>query len=402
MDALPIFSLTPAEQAFVQGNLTANVGALLLRAGKWPGIDLKKVAAQLTARQKAVHKLPTWYAYPDLVFPPALSVEQASSEAAARYKAGLVLGAVLIDATGGMGVDTQAFTRRVGHVEYVEQNPLLARLAAYNLPRLGIGNVTVTHQNGLDFVQRYGGTADWLYLDPARRDEGGSKVVQLASYEPDITSVLPMLLAKAERILLKTSPLIDLDQTMRQLGHVEAVHVVAVQHEVKEVLFVIGPSAVDPNAAQLTAVDLTSTSDGPALSFTRADEKTAAVTLGDPLQYVCEPNAAVLKAGAFRLVASRFGLHKLAPHSHLYTSAERPLNFPGRVFELQHIVRLDRTELRAVLPAMKANLTVRNFPQTVETLRKKLGLQAGGDVYILATTLQNGDKRLLITRKSVP
>lgn len=392
-------SLTADERAFVQAHLADDVSTLLLRGIQSAGIDLRKVAAQLTARQKAVHKLPNWYADPDLLFPPPLSVEQASSEVAARYKAGLVSGTTLIDATGGMGVDTRAFADRVSHVEYVERNPLLAELARHNLPRLGGQNITVTTQNGLDFVGQYVGHADWVYLDPARRDAGGGKLVPLADYEPDITEALPMLLAKAGRILLKTSPLIDIDQTMRQLARVEAVHVVAAQHEVKEILFVIGPSVSEPATVPITAVDLTPHGNGPAFAFTRAEERMAVAPLGDPQRYVCEPNAAVLKAGAFRLVAARFGLEKLAPHSHLYTADGRPEGFPGRVFALEHMIRPDRNELRALLPTMKANLTTRNFPQTVDVLRKKLGLREGGDVYILATTLLSGEKRLLITRK---
>ena len=394
--------LTPDEQAFVRAHLTDDVRTLLLRAGQWPGIDLKKVAAQLTARQKAVHKLPTWYANLELVFPPALSVEQASSERTARYKAELVSGAVLIDATGGMGVDSWAFASRVDEVAYVDQNPLLTQLATVNLPQLGVTNVTVNTGNGLDFIRQTTRPADWLYLDPARRDQQGGKVVQLADYEPNVLAELPMLLSKAGRILLKTSPLIDIDQTIRQLQQVEAVHVVAVQHEVKEILFVIGPSAVQAALVPITAVDLIHVSDSQRFVFTRADEQAASVVLGDPLRYVCEPGAAVLKAGAFRLVAARFGLQKLAPNSHLYTSERQPVGFPGRVFVVQAVVKPDRNELRSVVPAMKANLTVRNFPQTVDALRKKLGLLEGGDVYMLATTLRNGDKRLLITRKAGP
>lgn len=380
-------------------HLTADVGGLLLRAGQPPGVDLKKVAAQLTARQKAQHKLPGWYADLSLIFPHSLSVEQASSEMAARYKASLVSGGVLIDATGGMGVDTQAFARHVDWVEYVEQNSLLAELAAYNLPLLGVNNVSVAHQNGLNFVRQYTRPINWLYLDPARRNERGGKLVQLADYEPDITRILPELLAKTERILLKTSPLIDIDQTMRQLGWVEAVHVVAVQHEVKEVLFVIGQTSLDLATIPISAVDLMADADSLSFTFTRADEQTAAVTLSEPALYVCEPNAAVLKAGAFRLVGTRFGLRKLAPNSHLYTADVKPDHFPGRVFAVQHIIRPDRAELKAVLPHLKANLTTRNFPQPVELLRKKLGLRDGGEVYILATTLLSGEKRLLITRK---
>ncbi len=397
--------LTDTEQQFIQTHRHDDVTRLLLSPAS-NQLDLKKLAAQIATRQKAVHKLPTWYANPALLFPPTLSVEQASSEMAARYKAGLVSGRVLIDATGGMGVDTWAFAGRVAQVEYIEQNPALSSLAARNLPELGRTNVTVNTGNGLDFIRTYSGHADWIYLDPARRDERGGKVVRLADYEPNVSNELPVLLAKADRILLKTSPLIDIDQTLRQLRHVEAVHVVAVQHEVKEILFVIGQATPDPDQVVITAIDLPGASVGSpvpdvAFAFTRAAERTAPVTLGDPQRYICEPNATVLKAGAFRLVASRFGLQKLAPNSHLYTGTVRPTGFPGRIFELQAVLKPDRNELRAVVPDMKANLTVRNFPQTVDALRKKLGLQEGGSVYMLATTLLNGDKRLLVTRKSV-
>lgn len=399
--------LSPAEKQFIRDHLTDDVRQLVLRPHP-PGLDIQKLAAQLLARQKTRDKLPTWYANDDVLYPPALSVEQASSEQTARYKASLVGGALLLDLTGGMGVDAWAFAQRVGQVLYVERQPALAELAAHNLPLLGATNVTVRAGDGLAAVNQLTQAADWIYLDPHRRDGRGGKVVGLADCEPDVSraDVLTGLLARTNQLLLKTSPLIDLDAIVRQLTgspvHVLlSVHVIAVAGEVKEVLIVLEKSKNGATSIEgkINAVNLL-TDNTINFSFGRDEERTANVAFGDPQRYIYEPNAAVLKAGAFRLAASRFGLTKLAPNSHLYTSNAYKADFPGRLFRLEHMVKPARKNLHPVLPAMKANLTVRNFPQSVAELRRKLGLQEGGNVYIFATTLLNGDKRLLITRKA--
>lgn len=398
-----MINFSSTELAFIQAHLNDDVRQLLLRPGANPTkLDLPKLAAQIAARQKAKEKLPTWYADESLVFPPALSVEQASSELTAHYKASLVGGDLLADLTGGMGVDTWAFAKQVERVVYVEQQANLAELAAYNLPRLGTNNVTVLTGDGLASIIDYPSPISWVYLDPHRRNDQGGKVVQLSDCEPDISNqeTLNHILTKTERILVKTSPLLDIDSTVRKLNQVNSVHIVAVQGEVKEVLLEIGRHIIDTDAVTVTAVNLTP-GGNVAFRFSKGDERTAAVQLSDPLQYIYEPNAAILKAGAFRLVASRYGLSKLAPNSHLYTSDTVVPDFPGRVFILDTLVKTDRKALQEHIPTMKANLTTRNFPQSVADLRKKLGLKEGGDTYVLATTLQNGDKRLLVTRKAL-
>ncbi|GAB4043655.1 SAM-dependent methyltransferase [Spirosoma jeollabukense] len=373
-----------------------------------PGeLDIKKVAAQIVARQKAREKLPTWYANDRLIFPPALSVEQASSERTAQYKASLISGRLLLDLTGGMGVDTWAFAQRVDRVMYVERNPELAALAAHNLPLLGTRNVVVQSGDGLALLNDSPENktafeiANWIYLDPHRRNELGGKMVRLEDCEPDVSrpSMVAALLKKAQHILLKASPLLDIDKAVQQLqGAVNSVHVVAVQGEVKEILFVLANQPTVKETISFNAVNIVADRTI-SLRFQWGDEREAEVNFGDPEQYVYEPNAAVLKTGAFRLVAARFGLTKLAPNSHLYTSSLLRTDFPGRIFSLQAVIRPDSKTLKTILPTMKANLTIRNFPQSVADLRKKLNLNEGGDVYILATTLLNGDKRLLITKK---
>ncbi|ADB38283.1 THUMP-like domain-containing protein [Spirosoma linguale] len=393
--------LSLPERVYIRNHLTDDVRTLLLKTAP-AGMDIRKLAVQIAARQKAKEKLPTWYANDDLVFPPGLSVEQASSEQTARYKASLVSGHKLLDLTGGMGVDTWAFSERMERVLYVERNPELASLAAHNLPLLGATNVTVQTGDGLSLLTASNNApADWLYLDPHRRDEVGGKVVRLQDCEPDITrpEIQLALRKTSKQILLKASPLLDIDLAIRQLeSPVKSVHIVAVEGEVKEVLFIIDNQSVNIKKIEVNAVNLLSER-RIEFSFSWDDERSVDVAFGDPQTFLYEPNAAVLKAGAFRLVGNRFGLTKLAPNSHLYTSSELRDDFPGRIFRLQQLIKPDAKALKLAVPLLKANLTVRNFPQTVAELRKKLSLREGGDVYILATTLLNGDKRLLITEK---
>ena len=395
------FSL--AEQEFIRTHLTDDIRALALQTPP-PGIDVRKLVAQIAARQKAREKLPTWYANDALIFPPALSVEQASSEQTAHYKASLVSGHRLLDLTGGMGVDGWAFAQQVQQVIYIERNEELAQLAAHNLPLLGSTNVSVQTGDGLAFLETRVESrepADWIYLDPHRRDATGSKVVQLADCEPDVSkaSTVTALLTKGKRILLKTSPLLDIKLAVQQFaGRVESVHIVAVSAEVKEILFIIGSQLVNQDDIVVNAVNL-SANETKTFSFRWHEGRTANVALGNPSTYLYEPNAAVLKAGAFRLVAERFGLTKLAPHSHLYTNDEVCRDFPGRIFSVLDVLKPDAKLVKMNVPDLKANLTVRNFPQTVAELRKKLSLREGGDVYIMATTLLNGDKRLILTKK---
>lgn len=407
-----MISINADEVAFIQDHLNDDPHLLQLRHKDSDLIRIKVVVAQLVARQKARFKLPTWYANPVLIFPPALSVEQASSERTAAYKASILVDyqakpALVVDLTGGMGVDALAFSRQAERVIYVEQQPNLAQLAAYNLPRLGGTNITFPAPNdptdAAGFLARFTETADWIYLDPARRDQQGGKVVRLEDCEPNVLDWYqnadgPGFRQKAASVLLKTSPLIDIETIIRQLPDVAAVHVVSVDNECKEVLFVL--TANGSSDVTVVTVNLRSTGPDERFVFHRAEERTARVEFRDPLRYLYEPNASLLKAGAFRIVADRLGLFKLAPNSHLYTSDELLPDFPGRSFEVLGSCKPDRKEVQAFLPDRKANLSVRNFPEATENLRKKLGIGPGGEWYLFATTLFDKKKRIIITRKS--
>ena len=388
--------LSETEIAFIQANLHADVSKLLL-AKPVAGLDTKKMAEQIRARQKTRSKLPSWCANPELIFPAALSVEQASSELTARYKASLLDSETIIDLTGGMGVDSWAFAGVAQRVFYVERDEKLVQIAAHNLGVLKIKNVEVQQGEALDFDLKNANPANTtIYLDPHRRGNANQKLVKMADYEPNITQYLPILFQQAQRVVVKVSPLIDLTQAQRDLPNISQIHVVAVDNEVKEVLLILEKPATP---VRFFAVNLSYTHPKHVFTFDPVLEKTTEATYSFPLKYLYEPNAAILKAGAFRTVAARFGLFKIGQHSHLYTSQNLVANFAGRTFEVVAVCKADPKELRAHLPAGKANLTVRNFPMKTDDLKHKLSLKDGGDVYLLATTLHNGDKRLIVTQK---
>lgn len=400
--------LTSREQVFIQEHLYDDPHTLLLRHSESGDIRLKIVAAQLIARQKARTKLPNWHHNTELVFPPALSVEQASSERTAAYKASIIAKnrdkvSLLIDLTGGMGVDSLAFSRQADQVIYVEQQPDLAELASFNLSKLGGNNITFhPGTDATQFLTGFSGKADWIYLDPARRDQQGGKVVRLEDCEPNMLDWYRAtdptgFRTKAVSVLLKTSPMIDIESVVQQLPDVAAIHIVSVDNECKEVLFVLTPT--DKPDIEVMTVNLRSTGPDETFNFRRNEEKTAHVQFSDPMRYLYEPNASILKAGAFRIVAERLGLQKIAPNSHLYTSDQLFPDFPGRSFEMMGSCKPDRKEVHFFCPEKKANLSVRNFPESAENLRKKLSLNAGGDLYLFATTLFDRKKRILITRK---
>ncbi|MBC7448686.1 MAG: hypothetical protein H7330_11570, partial [Hymenobacteraceae bacterium] len=341
--------LTPASRAWLAAHAADDPTRLLLAAHRWPDLPIRALVAQLAARQQAKDKLPTWAADPDLLFPPGLSVEQASSEATARYKASLVAGAgALADLTGGFGVDAWHFAQTVGRVAYVEQNTELAALVAHNTARLGTANLVVEHTTAEAWLaSAQPDSFDWLYLDPARRDGAGRRVAALTDCTPNVPALLARLVQTAPRLLLKTAPLLDLTAATRELGTVQEIIVVELSGEVKEVLYVVGREINTPptRRAVLLAPDGTVTR---ALApFTETEEAAAPVSYGLPEAYLFEPAAAVLKAGALRLTAARYGLRKLHPNSQLYTGPTPLPDWPGRQWRVRGTARYDRRAAHA-------------------------------------------------------
>lgn len=397
-DALQI-GLTEKELAYIDEHLTDDVNQLLLRFKKSENLDIKKVIGQIHARQKAIKKLPEWSSYKNLLFPPALSVEQSSSEATAIFKSSLVSGDTLMDITGGMGVDCYYMSKQFKKATYFELQPEVAAAADFNFNVLKAGHITVKNANSLTAIDHDKLVADWIYTDPARRDGNKEKVVRLADCTPDIVSNIKLLLRAAPNILLKTSPLLDIDLAVKELTHVKAVYAIGYDQECKELLFHINRDH-DSQAYELKVRILNQRGEAEqSLDFAKNQEQTARISYSYPQAYLYEPHAAVLKSGAFKVLGERFGVNKLAASSHLYTSENRVDNFPGRTFEVVGYCKPDGGEIQKIIGQNKANLTLRNFPAKIQDLRKKWRLNDGGEFYLFATTLFDNKKVVIATKK---
>lgn len=340
---------------------------------------------QIEGRERTADKLPTFASIPDWWYPVRLSCEQCSSELTARYKASLLSPLALgegkeerfLDLTGGYGVDTYFLSEQFTHTDYVEQNEELCRIAAHNFAlsqkskverqKLSIAIHNTTAEDFL--LSSPCGEAGWglIFLDPARRDSHGSKVFRLEDCTPNVVELLPTLLAHSKRLLIKLSPMLDLTQAVTSLSQVNwDIHIVAIKNEVKEVLLLSG------GTGQIITIDLAQKDQ--AFVFTREEEQHCGLEIRDGklANYLYEPNAAILKAGAYKLVAQRFGLHKLDVNTHLYTSRQFIENFPGRVWRITEKQNLKQ-----------ANVLTRNYPLTPEQLKKKLHLRDGGTAFVI-------------------
>ena len=388
-----------AEIAFIQAHLQDDVSTLMLRAKVFKGFNIKKLGEQIQSRKKAQKKLPEWSANPELIFPPALSVEQSSSEATARYKATLMSGHQLIDITGGMGVDCYYMRASFKHVQYFEQQTAVADAAKFNFNQLGATNIHVHEADSIETLKTEPYSADWIYADPARRNANREKVVLLSDCTPDVVEHLSVLYERSPNILLKTSPLLDIDLAAKSLRNLKEVHVVGYENECKELLFVLKKDWISDTFEIKVRIINASGATKNLLDLTRESEQLAEVSYSNPLQYLYEPHAAVMKAGAFRTVCSTYRLSKLAVNSQLYTSEHLLKGFPGRVFEVVAVCKPAIREIKKVIGGYKANLTVRNFPTNSEDLKRKLKLKDGGRFYLFATTLADNTRVMVITVK---
>ncbi len=388
--------LQPKIQEFILKNTSSDPHRLLLKHREICGVDIREIVSQILSRKKAQHKLPDWYAAEQVLWPPLLSMEQCSSETAARLKSGIAQGKSLIDLTGGAGVDTYYLSQEFSKVHYIERNKDLAQLTAHNFRILEASHIQCHNVDAEVFLSQLKEQQDWIYLDPARRDKSDTdkKVYHLSDCEPDINKMLPELLDKAKNILLKTAPLLDIDSVTSTLKQVSKVYVIALQNECKEVLYHL--SRTTESEPELISIHVPKKGAVQEFRFLRSEEKKLSPSdYHLPLTYLFEPNSALLKAGAFKSIAERFSLHKLHRHSHLYTSETYREGFPGRAFRIEQTLRYHKKDIRKALPSGKANITIRNFPVSVQDIRKKTGLKEGGDDYLFATTLHDGQKAIL-------
>ena len=387
---------------------------LALLLAKRTDVDAPYVLQQAEGWQKLRTKVPSWAAVDALQYPHRLALEQCSGEAAARAKAEIIgriatrlrhaggheAPLTYADLTGGLGVDFSFIAPRFDRAVYVERQAALCELARHNFPLLGLEQATVVCADGTEYLHSMERT-DVVFLDPARRDGAGRKTVLITDCEPDVCNLQTQLLDKARCVVLKLSTMLDIAQTLKELQAVCEVHILSTRGECKDLLVVMSRDAALTAAAPCGPL-ITAHDDGLSLSFTAQSEAEAQPEWADCVDaYLYEPGAAVLKAGAFKTVAVRYGLKKLHPHSHLYTGPAYLLHFPGRKFKPERVFgfsKADLKQLRTDYP--QANLTIRNFPSSVDALRKKLKLREGGTAYIFATTLADGKHVLIVCRKA--
>ncbi|MBY0435348.1 MAG: hypothetical protein K2U26_14670 [Cyclobacteriaceae bacterium] len=386
-------------QQFIFDHEHCDEQKLLLQKKEILGLPAVLIAQQIAGRRKARLKLPSWYNAKGIVYPPAINLEQSSSEATSHYKSTILqeFGKTdsLADLTGGFGVDSEMLSTAASELHYVEPEPSLLSIARHNHEVHGAKNIVYHQQTAQAFLKSSTKKFTWLYLDPSRRN-AGQKVFTLASCLPNVLQEKELLLSSAEYALLKTSPLLDIQQATRELGQVKKIYAVAVKNECRELLFVLHPSAHKSPVIEAVDLDLTGNVVN-RLAFTHEQEQSANVEYGDPQAFIYEPNAAMMKAGAFRYIARKFGLKKLAPSSHLYTSVNRQPDFPGRIFSVLERVKPDK-KLKERFENSQANIIVRNFPLSVEELKKKTGLQEGGRQYLLCTSTKT-EKWVLIAER---
>lgn len=386
-------------EQFIAAHREDDVRQLALRVRQYPDVDAAFALEQIEGWQKARHKLPSLAQTEGWQWPKRLSMEQCSSEETARLKR-RIAGSVRrgADLTGGFGIDTYYLSEGAEEWHYVEMQEALCRTAAHNFG-LTDRRIRVHHTTAEQFLAEMP-KMDLLFLDPARRDGHGGKVFRLQDCTPDLTQLYPALMEKTERLMVKLSPMLDLQEALRHLPDAREVYIISIRNEVKELLIVCRES--QPAAAmEIAAVNLLPARDPgqpmreEVFRFREEDEAAASAELlssSDSLSgYLYEPNAAILKAGAFRLISARFGLRKLAVSTHLYHSEQLLDDFPGRAFRITGIA--DKSNQKS-LSGQQANILTRNYPLPPEELKKKLKLKDGGERYVIGARL--GDKPVLL------
>lgn len=398
-----IEKLKEAQQIINQIEINDIQTFILKNQKKYDSDLLRLIAEQYISRQKAKFKLPSWYANENVLLPTPLSVEQASSEITATYKAQVFVRNFgtekCADLTGGMGLDTWALSKITDSVTYIEQNPDLAQIAKHNFEVLGRNNIEVLNENSVLFIQshiqeRAANRINHYYLDPHRRDSAKNKVFKIEDCEPNLLEIKHLL----PNFMVKFSPMLDIKLAIEQMQTITEVHIVALENEVKELLFVSNSLKTDAKLS-IQCINFTTNNKTQFFEFDYQNEENSPIKYAQPNTYIYEPNATILKAGAFKSIAAQYGLAKLAPNSHLYTSDKIVENFVGRSFVCEAICKFDKKEILSKLPSPKANISTRNFPMKPEEIKKKLGLQDGGEYYLFATENIDKQKIVLICRK---
>ena len=385
---------------FIHIHAEADVRQLALQGTKNPEVDLTFALEQIAGRQKAKTKLPSWAAVDGIVYPPHLSMEQCSSEQTARYKALIAgKGTLIVDLTAGFGVDMAFMSQAFQKAIYVERQAPLCAISSENYKLLGLNHIEVICADGIDYLHQLE-HADLIFLDPARRDNHGARTYGIADCTPNVLELRDELLKKADRVMLKLSPMLDWRKAVEDLGHVNEVHIVSVDNECKELLVILSK---EEKPLKLFCVNNDQVFEGDQGDWLN-ERSIAEIRVPVPMSsqaYLFEPNASIMKAGCFTLLEQRFNVSQLDKNSHLFVSDHDISDFPGRRFTIEKTTSMNKRELKTALAGIdRANITVRHFPLSVAELRKRLKLKDGGNLYLFATTLADGQHQLFLCRKT--
>ena len=381
-------------QEFINANLNTDVAKLALKKNPFPEIDFAVILNQIAAKSKAENKLPTWFNTKNIIYPSKISVEQTSSEKTARYKSNILSGDSLIDLTGGFGVDDYFFASKIKSVTHCEINPELSAVVKHNFEQLNVKNIECYAGDSLETLKNLNRKWDWIYIDPSRRNDAKGKVFMLKDCLPNVPENLDFYFEKSDAILIKTAPLLDLSAGLSELKNVKAIHIVALENEVKELLWELHKDY--SGEVTLKTANITKGTIDTFEFFMNQESIFPEYSL--PKKYLFEPNSAVMKSGGFDAVAVNYKISKLHKHSHLYTSDEI-IAFPGRIFEITASFPYNKTEMKNYMSGKQFNITTRNFPETVENIRKKWKIKDGGNLYSFFTTDENNNKIVLICAK---
>lgn len=364
---------------FIQDHLDNDPAELVLKRDIYPDIPIKEVAEQIASRQKIVSKLPEWYKNLELIFPNKQNLEQASSERTSRFKARWVNGTTFLDLTGGSGVDTFYLSQQFSKSTYVEPNEKLYELAEHNFNILD-APVTCINSSAENFLKQNSKKFDLIYLDPSRRNNKKERVYGIEEYQPNIVELFDILVHFGSSVLVKVSPMVDIKSTIDSMPGTSKVQVLAVNNEVKEVLFYIRKGF--SGKVEIEAWNL-GKEDEEELCFTFEEEIKTTAQYSEPLTYIYDSNSAIRKAGAFNVTGNRYGLSKLHPNTHLYTSREIVQDFPGRTFEVKRVLKASKKEVQKAIPSRKANVISKNFVLGANELKKKYQLKDGGEEFLI-------------------
>ena len=380
-------------QDFINQNLNSDSSKLALKKNPFPEINYSVLINQIIAKKKAKDKLPTWFLAESIIYPEKISIEQTSSETTAKYKASLVSGENLIDCTGGFGIDDYYFSKQFKNVIHCELNADLSQIVKHNFEVLKATNIDCIHGDSTEILEQLNERFDCIYIDPSRRNDAKGKVFMLADCLPNVVDIQDFYFHYTNIILIKTATILDLHAGLIELKNVAEIHIVAVDNEVKELLWKIEKNF--DASPEIIAVNIEKEKQ----TITKIEStKSYLAKYSLPKKYLYEPNASLMKSGGFEAVSELYAVGKLHQHSHLYTSDEL-IDFPGRKFQIDTIVSFQKKEISQYIQGKKMNVSTRNFPIKPEEIKKKYKITDGGTIFAFFTTNMNNEKIILLCTK---